>query len=307
MDIRALAYIRIEATDLDRWREFGTNILGMMVAPGMPGDTNLYLKMDEYSYRYCIIPGGADRFACAGWEVPGREAFEQALAELEAAGVSYRLGSAEAASERNVRGFATLLDPAGHDLEICYNPRLDYQPLVSTVGLSGFETGYHGAMGLGHIAMATPCLEESHRFYTQVLGFGQTDYMHFFFNPEPAVPGADHPGQGLHFLHANNPRHHSLALYEDSEPHPGNLVHLMAEVPTLDDFGHFMDRIHEAGTRVVTCMGRHTNDKMVSTYVESPAGFALEYGFDGVQIDWRNYTPTESSTTSHWGHRWNQG
>jgi 3,4-dihydroxy-9,10-secoandrosta-1,3,5(10)-triene-9,17-dione 4,5-dioxygenase len=68
-----------------------------------------------------------------------------------------------------------------------------------------------------------------------------------------------------------------------------------------------MDRIHEAGTKVVTCMGRHTNDKMVSTYVESPAGFALEYGFDGVQIDWQDYTPTESSTTSHWGHRWNQG
>jgi 3,4-dihydroxy-9,10-secoandrosta-1,3,5(10)-triene-9,17-dione 4,5-dioxygenase len=170
------------------------------------------------------------------------------------------------------------------------------------VGLSGFETGYHGDMGLGHIAMATPCLEESHRFYTQLLGFGQTDYMHFYFNPEPG-----HPGQGLHFLHANNPRHHSLALYEDSEPHPGNLVHLMAEVPSLDDFGHFTDRIHEAGTRVVTGMGRHTNDKMVSTYVESPAGFALEYGFDGVQIDWQDYTPTESSTTSHWGHRWNQG
>ena len=224
MDIRALAYIRIEATDLDPWREFGTSILGMMIAPGMPRDTNLYLKMDEYSYRYCIIPGAEDRFACAGWEVPGREAFEQALSELEAAGVAYRLGSAEAASERNVRAFASLQDPAGHDLEICYNPR-----------------------------------------------------------------------------------HHSLALYEDSEPHPGNLVHLMAEVPTLDDFGHFMDRIHKAGTRVVTGMGRHTNDKMVSTYVESPAGFALEYGFDGVQVDWQNYTPTESSTTSHWGHRWNQG
>ena len=110
MDIRALAYIRIEATDLDRWREFGTNILGMMVAPGMPADTNLYLKMDEYSYRYCVIPGGQDRFACAGWEVPGREAFEQALAELEAAGVSYRLGSAEAASTQ-CQGFRHATGP----------------------------------------------------------------------------------------------------------------------------------------------------------------------------------------------------
>jgi 3,4-dihydroxy-9,10-secoandrosta-1,3,5(10)-triene-9,17-dione 4,5-dioxygenase len=302
MDIRALAYIRIESTDVEKWREFGTNILGMMVAPGMMSDGELYLKMDEYSYRYCILPGEQDRFLCAGWEVPGEAAFRQAQEELSAQGISWTEGSSEDARQRNVRGYICLQDPGGQQLEICYNPRLDYEPVVSAAGVSGFETGYHGDMGLGHIAMQTPCLEETHRFYTQVLGFGQTDYMHFHFNPEPADPG-----QGLHFLHANNPRHHSLALYEDSQSHPGNLVHLMAEVNSLDDFGRFLDRIHEAGTKVITAMGRHTNDKMVSAYVESPAGFALEYGFDGVQIDWQNYTPTESSTTSHWGHRWNQG
>ena len=302
MDIRALAYIRIESTDISQWQTFGTKILGMMVAPGIEKDGHLYLKMDEYSYRYHVFPGNSDRFACAGWEVPALAGFEQAKAELDAAGIDYTEGTAEEAAERNVRGFIKLKDPAGHDLEICYNPRLDYEPLNSPVGLAAFETGYHGDMGLGHIAMATPCLQESHHFYTDVLGFGQTDYMHFYFDPTPGDPG-----QGLHFLHAKNPQHHSLALYEDSQPHPGDLVHLMAEVPSLDDFGHFMDRIHAAGTRVVTGMGRHTNDKMVSTYIESPAGFALEYGFDGAQIDWQNYTPTESSVTSHWGHRWNEG
>jgi 3,4-dihydroxy-9,10-secoandrosta-1,3,5(10)-triene-9,17-dione 4,5-dioxygenase len=302
MDIRALAYIRIATTDIEKWRAFGTDILGMMIAPGMEAQDKLYLKMDEYSYRYCILPGAEDRFLCAGWELPGETAFRTALAELEAAGVACEEGSAEESRQRNVRGFARLQDPGGQLLEICYNPRLDYEPLASPAGVSAFETGYHGDMGLGHIAMQTPCLAESHRFYTEVMGFGQTDYMHFHFDPEPS-----HPGQGLHFLHANNPRHHSLALYEDSQSHPGNLVHLMAEVKTLDDFGRFLDRIHDSGTKVITAMGRHTNDKMVSAYVESPAGFALEYGFDGVQIDWQNYTPTESSTTSHWGHRWNQG
>ena len=98
-----------------------------------------------------------------------------------------------------------------------------------------------------------------------------------------------------------------MPLYEDSQPHPGNLVHLMAEMSSLDDFGQFMDRIRAAGTRIVTDMGRHTNDKIVSTYVESPAGLALEYGFDGIQVDWSKYTPTESTVTSHWGHHWNEG
>ena len=302
MDIRGLAYIRIEARKPETWRDFGTNILGMMVAPGMSDGANVYLKMDEYSYRYCIVPGKEDRFICAGWEVPGVEAFEQAVQELSSAGVTYARGSTEEASERNVRDFVHFADPAGQRVEVCYNPRLDYQPLLSPPGVSGFETGFNGDMGLGHIAMATPCLEESRRFYIELMGFGQTDYMHFHFNPEPG-----HPGQGLHFLHCNNPRHHSLALFEDHQPHPGNLVHLMMEVKTMDDLGHFHDRLHAAQLKIVTDMGRHTNDQMVSTYVESPAGFALEYSFDGLQIDWQHYTPTESARTSVWGHRWNEG
>ena len=37
------------------------------------------------------------------------------------------------------------------------------------------------------------------------------------------------------------------------------------------------------------------------------AGFALEYGFDGLQLDWSSYVPTFSKRESHWGHRWGQG
>jgi 3,4-dihydroxy-9,10-secoandrosta-1,3,5(10)-triene-9,17-dione 4,5-dioxygenase len=302
MDVRSLAYVRIESTDLDKWMDFGTNIVGMMKAPNMPDDGNVYLKMDAYPYRFCVFPGSEDRFDCAGWEVPGPEAFEQAIAELQAAGIEVNHGSAEEAAARKVRGFVHFKDPAGHRVELCYNMKLDYSPMISPVGIAEFETGYHGDMGLGHIAAATPCFEQSHEFYTKVMGFGQVDYMHFHFNPDP-----EDPGQGLHFLHANNPRHHSLALFQDQNPHPGNLVHMMVEVKTMDELGHFMDRIHASGTKVVTGMGRHTNDRMVSMYVESPAGFALEFGFDGVKVDWDNYTPTESAAPSVWGHRWNQG
>lgn len=302
MDIRSLAYVRIEATDLKKWQHFGTHIVGMMQAPMMPDDGNVYLKMDACPYRFCIYPGEQDRFVCAGWELPGIEAFRLALQELELAGVSYERGTQAECEQRRVRDFVALNDPAGQRVELCFNVKLDYAPLVSPAGISQFETGYHGDMGLGHIAMATPCLEQTRAFYKNVLGFGQTDYMHFHFNPDP-----DDPGQGLHFMHCNNPRHHSLALFEDRNPHPGNLVHLMVEVKTLDELGHFMDRIHQNGVRVITGLGRHTNDRMVSVYVESPAGFALEFGFDGVKIDWSTYTPTESALPSSWGHRWNQG
>ena len=95
MDIRGLAYVRIEARDPSKWLDFGTGILGMMVAPGMPQEDNVYLKMDEYAYRLCIVPGDTDRFICAGWELPDAAALADAATELEAAGRHVRPGTAD--------------------------------------------------------------------------------------------------------------------------------------------------------------------------------------------------------------------
>ena len=302
MNICALGYVLIETTDLERWRHFATQVLGLMEAPGLCNDRQLYLKMDEYLYRILVQRGERDRFVCAGWELPGEAAFNEAIEQLRKAGSAVELGDAAAARVRKVRGFARFTDPVGRVGEIFHAMPLDYRPLLSPAGVHRFVTGYQGDMGLGHIAIATPDLAASHAFYTQVMGFGQTDYMQFNFSPDGK--GKD---QGLHFLHVNNPRHHSLALFEDSQSHPGDLVHLMVEVDDIDALGLMMDRVQANGVPVVTGLGRHTNDRMVSIYVESPAGFAVEYGFGGAQLNWAKYLPTESARTSLWGHRWGQG
>ena len=91
MNVKSLGYLRIESTDIARWREYGTAILGLMIAPTMPEDGNLYLKMDERPFRFAVIPGQSDRLLCAGWELAGPDEFDDALDELTAAGVSYEL------------------------------------------------------------------------------------------------------------------------------------------------------------------------------------------------------------------------
>jgi 3,4-dihydroxy-9,10-secoandrosta-1,3,5(10)-triene-9,17-dione 4,5-dioxygenase len=302
MNVCALGYILIEATDLEAWRRFGTQVLGLMEAPGLSSERQLHLKMDDYLYRVLVQRGERDRFLCAGWELPGEAAFVAALAELRQAGIAVEEGDAAAARARRVRAFARFVDPVGRSGEIFYGMPLDYRPLLSPAGVHRFVTGYQGDMGLGHIALATPDLAASCDFYRNVMGFGQTDYMHFNFDPD-----GQGRGQGLHFLHVNNPRHHSLALFEDDQPHPGDLVHWMIEVEDLDTLGLMMDRVRAHDVRIVTQLGRHSNDRMVSIYVESPAGFAVEYGFGGVQLNWAKYLPTESARTSLWGHPWSQG
>jgi 3,4-dihydroxy-9,10-secoandrosta-1,3,5(10)-triene-9,17-dione 4,5-dioxygenase len=307
MNICALGYVIIEATDLSRWERFATRVLGLMVAPGLSSERELFLKMDDYLYRIRVVRGSRDRFVCAGWELPGETAFVAAIAELQRAGIAVEQGGEADARARHVRGCARFTDPAGGVGEIFYGMPLDYRPLISSVGVHRFVTGYQGDMGLGHIAVPTPDLAASHRFYTQVMGFGQTDYMHFHLSEKSDSGKTDDTGQGLHFLHVNNPRHHSLALFEDKNPHPGELVHLMLEVEDLDTLGMMMDRVRAHDVRVITDVGRHTNDHMVSVYVESPAGFAIEYGFGGAQLNWSKYLPTESARTSLWGHRWGAG
>ncbi len=40
-------------------------------------------------------------------------------------------------------------------------------------------------------------------------------------------------------------------------------------------------------------MGQHLNDKMVSFYMKTPAGFDMEYGYDGLQTEWDQHSAFE--------------
>ena len=202
------------------------------------------------------------------------------------------------ARARRVRALVRLQDPSGATLEFYHGADLDYAKFISPQGIAGFETGFNGDMGLGHVVLPTRKLADTCRFYREVLGFGETDYMHFHFSPEP-----NDPGQGLQFLHVDNPRHHSLALYEDRNDNPSGCVHAMIEVRSVDEVGYCMDRVQAAGIPIVSTLGRHTNDRMLSFYMATPGGFALEFGCEGLQLDWQGYTPTVSTLPSIWGHK----
>lgn len=307
MKIKALGYVVLESNNLMQWDSFLKDVVGLMPAPAFKSDAlnaaddlkELYFKIDEYSWRIKVVSGDTDRLAIAGWELDDKFAFDQAILELSKASIEIQHLSAEACDQRKVREAISLLDPAGNVIELFYAMKLDYGKLISSAGIRGFETGYHGDMGLGHFVIPTDRFEECFHFYTKILGFSETDYMHFKFNPDPADPG-----QGLHFLHVDNPRHHSLALYQDPNPSPTNCVHLMLEVKDVDEVGYFIDRCKNNGVPIVSSLGRHTNDLMMSVYVATPGGFALEFGCDGVQLDWTDYKPTESSVPSLWGHEW---
>jgi 3,4-dihydroxy-9,10-secoandrosta-1,3,5(10)-triene-9,17-dione 4,5-dioxygenase len=294
MSVSSLGYAVIEATDIAAWKSFGTEVLGLMGTDSADGGVRL--RMDERPFRIAVVPGGQDRFVASGWELPSAEAYDALLKSLTDAGVAVEHGSKDDAADRKVRALARCKDPSGNLLEVYHGRIYDYAPFISPTGVSGFVTGN---MGLGHVVLPAPKVEETRAFYKKFLGFGDTDEMRVPIG----VP--DHPGLALYFLHCNNPRHHSLALFEAEIP--GGLVHLMIEVNQFDDLGRAVDRCKKKGAPISINMGRHSNDLMVSTYIKTPSGFDVEYGWDGWQVDWNDYVPTKSEIFSLWGHPEMQG
>jgi 3,4-dihydroxy-9,10-secoandrosta-1,3,5(10)-triene-9,17-dione 4,5-dioxygenase len=271
---------------------FGTNVLGLMDAHRDDDAGAHFLRMDDHPFRFMIEPADADQLLATGLEFPSPAAWQATLDALTAAGHSVTPGSSQEAQRRCVSAFATVQDPSGNTLELYWGRKLDYVPLASPTGVTQFVTSYQqtGDLGFGHCVLPAPDIGATTDFYTQLIGTGLTDILY--------PPGLD--GLQINFMHANNPRQHSVALF--SGPHPLGIVHMMIEVQTLDEVGQAMKRAEQAGVHFLATLGRHVNDNMCSVYLLAPGGIAVEYGYDGVLIDWENYVPTVSVEGDLWGH-----
>jgi 3,4-dihydroxy-9,10-secoandrosta-1,3,5(10)-triene-9,17-dione 4,5-dioxygenase len=294
--IKALAYVVAESTQLSNWRAFGEQTLGTASADAPDG--GLYLKMDDRAFRIAVQKGAEDRYYASGWEVGGPEAFAEVVAALEKAGVKLARGGEALCAARKVQDLVTFNDPAGNRHEVVWGFVTDFQRFVSPAGVPGFVTG---EQGMGHTVLpAAAKFDETYAFFRDVLGFGLSDIFRHKLGPTPDAPVAR-----IYFLHCGNPRHHSLALFE--APSPSGCIHIMVEVPSMDDVGRAYDRMQKNGVKLMATLGRHVNDQMVSFYMNTPSNFALEYGYGGLQVDWSRHVAFETTAVSLWGHDFSVG
>ncbi len=289
MEIKELGYALIGAPDLQKWRDYGTQVLGMSDHEGPDGA--LYLKMDARDFRLGVIQQDEDDFYCAGWGVADEAAFNGRREVLVNAGVTVTAGTEAEKKLRRVHDFFWFTDPAGQRHEVYWGAIAAYEPFVSPVGVSGFVTN---DLGFGHVVMATLKIEETVEFWLSVMGFKISDIINFDMGPE-------NPPIRIFFLHCDNGRQHSLAIAELE--HPTGLQHLMVEVNTMDDVGYGLDRVASTETPLALSLGRHVNDNMLSFYMVSPGGFMVEYGTEGMVMDWDRHNVFESTKGSHWGHK----
>jgi 3,4-dihydroxy-9,10-secoandrosta-1,3,5(10)-triene-9,17-dione 4,5-dioxygenase len=282
--VRALGYLRLAATDIEGWRRVATGVLGLAASDDGPIADSLRLRTDERPYRIELVPGNAHAVIGVGWEVADAGGLDAVARLLEARGIVSSHGSATLLKERAVSALLMATDPCGLPVEFFWGPQLAKQRFVSPNG-TRFVTG---DFGLGHVVFRLPRqrIQEEIELY-EALGFRLSDRFRI---------GNDY----ARFMRCNG-RHHSFAIGEGDAP--ASLVHFMLEAEDLDSVGLALDLALDGAMKVKRQLGRHTNDRMVSFYAETPSGFDVEFGWGGRIVDDSNWSVAEVAGGTLWGHR----
>lgn len=276
-----LGYVGLEVSDPDAFVAFGERVLGMVSVP-VQGAARA-LRLDERAHRIRLHQGERNDLAYLGWQVPDDATLDALVASL--AGHATELPP-EWAHSRGATRVVAFVDPAGVPGELFISDETHHEaPFVSPKVKGGFVTG---GQGLGHAAIRSDVRGASERFYGDLLGLRLSDRI---------TCRAGDVDVDIAFMRTNT-RHHSVAL---AGPIPTRMHHMMLQVATLDDLGRAFDRAVRAKVNATT-LGRHPNDRMVSFYVRTPAGFYVEIGWGGLEVDDTAWSPTTYDRVALWGH-----
>ncbi len=282
--IKGLGYVGVSGEDLDAWRSFGTEVLGLQVGTSRPDEDTLYFRMDGRSFRLAIHHGTNGQLHYLGFEIGTRAALAEFGENLRAQGLEVVEEGAEVCAERRVVAMLSTKDPSGNRIEFFVGHEEAAAPFVSPTG----ATFVIEDMGIGHAFLFVDDIDAFNDFYITKLGFRLSDTIGFA------------PGMTGHFLHCN-PRHHTIAAADLPGMSP-MLQHLMFEVSSIDAVGYAYDKVIADGITVDSTLGRHTNDRMLSFYCRTPSGFSVEYGIEGRRVDDATWVVSHYTSASYWGH-----
>lgn len=286
--ISNLGYVVLGVSDLDAWQHFAVDLLGLDLRDA--NAERLQLKMDERHHRIVLEKNTADDLLIAGWKIENEESLQKFSEHLINKGVILKEFDPSYIKERGAKAMIGCKDPNGFSHEFYVDNGLSDRPFHSQVLKGrGFQAG---DLGVGHILPRSLNYQKSLEWYTEHLLLKISDHIREEINPGKVTEAT--------FFHTKTGRHHSLATA--FAPGEKILAHLMIEAKDLDDVGLTYDRCVRGGYTPHRAIGRHSNDKMISFYVKSPSGFAIEFGFGGLVVDDSNWEIVTHTRRSDWGH-----
>mgnify|MGYP001341677925 CR=1 FL=1 len=290
--ISNLGYLILGVKDIDAWRKFAVDTMGLQAGRSEPGKL-LALRMDGYEQRIVLEQHDDDDMLAAGWELDTQEDLNAFADQLRQQGVAVQQGGAALAKERRVEDLYWCTDPNGirHEFYVGAQRASQVDRFKSSQLVGNFSTG---RLGMGHFVAAAKDAQETMAFCKQVLGIKVSDFIRGELAPGVLLDVA--------FFHARTGRHHSMASVKIPFPYPKRIHHIMVEVDNPDDVGLAYDRCVQAGYTINMGLGRHPNDRMFSFYVHTPSGFLLEFGAGGIVVDDADWEVKSYTRLSEWGH-----
>jgi 2,3-dihydroxybiphenyl 1,2-dioxygenase len=267
--IHDIMQVGVGVPDLEKFENFARDMLGFPVSRSPSGEI-AYVRPDRYQHRIAVRPAPKPTLNYIGFDVGDSQELADWKTKLTAEGIDWRPSRPEECAERHVSDFIEFKDPDGHALALSHGFEVGDEPVRYTRDLH--------VLGLGHVLLTVENTSQSHDFYTRVLGFRLSDWVYVDDNIR------------LCFLRCNE-RHHSIAFAPCMPGKSPRLQHAMLEVESLDDVMrsyHFL-RIHKAPIGMGP--GRHPNCETIHVYVQTPGGFAVEYGWGHRRLDDATHQP----------------
>lgn len=266
--IRSLGYMRIEATDIAAWRDYGLKVLGMVEGKAptrqpLPADGRFPCPSGDRPVR----PTPPGQQPAGG---PNAVALQDVRDRLSAARVIFR----EARTRSPLTAGAVEIvfdDPAGNTQEV-------FHVACRNTGGSSACTGTGSSpVSRALVTSCSPSLDDSDARVSTATSY-------FCLRDQMRLP-ANYVGNwavrcGCGSLGCN-PRHHSLASHA-AQPHG---INLMVEVENSDDVGLASTARCARRCRMSASSAWHANDKMLSFYMKTPGGFDVESGCEGMTVE----------------------
>ncbi len=261
--IKEIMQVGVGVPDRDAFARFAHDMLGFPTT-GSPDGNLTYMPADRYSHRLAARTAPAPVLNYVAFDVGGADALAEWKAKLTGKAIGWRAGSRAECRERQVADFIELKDPDGHPLALSHGFEVGQEPVRYTRELN--------VTNLGHVLLTVKDTQRSHDFYTDVLGFRLSDWVCI----DDQIR--------LCFLRCNA-RHHSIAFAPCMPGKSPRLQHVMFEVESLDDVMRSYHFLRTHGAPIGMGPGRHPNCQTVHVYVQTPGGFAVEFGWGHRRLD----------------------
>jgi len=269
MNIFEIMQVAVVMPNREKFENFTRDLLGFPVVRSPDGRIT-YVRTDQYQHRIAASTAAEPALSYVSFDIGGAQQLAGWESRLTAAGIAWRRGTQEERDDRHVTDFIEFKDPDGHHLALSYGFEISNEPVQYSRELS--------VLRLGHVLLTVEDTQRAHDFYTSVLGFRLSDWVYI----DDKIR--------LCFLRCND-RHHSIAFAPCMPGKAPRLQHVMLEVESLDDVMrsyHFL-RVRKAPIGMGP--GRHINCQTVHVYVQTPAGFAVEFGWGHRRLDETTHEP----------------